>query len=347
MSTTAATHPDHESCVATSIEAHTVAPEKADRAAAVLKAFAEPLRLRMIALIASAPGGEACVCDINELADVSGPTVSHHLKTLKDAGLVTSERRGTWVYYRVAEQYGPAVRALLGALVPAAEASARPHAEGLENVDKALDRVAEDLEALFPSLDGTLVTRIVRESYASLARGATIRAHLVPLARHFAQQRLEDLRKVHDADAPHPPQVLFVCVQNAGRSQIAAALLHRYAGDGVVVRSAGSAPAASVHDAVRPHLDAIGAGEAAFPKPLTDDAVRASDVVITMGCGDVCPYYPGTRYEDWQVGDPALASAEGVAEIVDDIDRRIRELLADLLPDLHLPDPTPFTHRKA
>ncbi|WP_062463919.1 metalloregulator ArsR/SmtB family transcription factor [Demequina soli] len=337
MSTATAPHPEHSSCVATSIEAHTVAPDKADRAAAVLKAFAEPLRLRMIALIASAPGGEACVCDLNELADVSGPTVSHHLKTLKDAGLVASERRGTWVYYRVAEPYVPAVRALLDALVPVADAAPRPHAEGLEHVDKALDRVSAELAALFPGLDATLVARIVHESYASLARGATIRAHLVPLARHFARQRLEDLRKVDEVGVAHPPQVLFVCVQNAGRSQIAAALLHRYAGERVVVRSAGSMPAASVHDAVRPHLDALGGGEGAFPKPLTDDAVRASDVVITMGCGDVCPFYPGKRYEDWQVGDPALASAEGVAEIVDDIDGRVRDLLSEILPDLTLP----------
>ncbi|MDN4476943.1 metalloregulator ArsR/SmtB family transcription factor [Demequina sp. SYSU T00192] len=337
MSTPTATHPAHESCVATRVEAHTIAPELADRAAAVLKAVADPLRLRMIALIASAPKGEACVCDLTELAEVSGPTVSHHLKTLKEAGLVASERRGTWVYYRVAEPYQPAVRGLLETLVPAAGAERAPHDIELENVDRALAAVISSLTERFPEIAPTLVDRIVRESYTGLARRAAIRQHLVPLTRHFAWQRLEDIRK---ADAPagdYPPQVLFVCVQNAGRSQLAAALLHRYAGDRVVVRSAGSMPAASVHDKVRVHLDELGGDEGAFPKPLTDDAVRASDVVITMGCGDVCPIYPGKRYEDWQVGDPALASAEGVAAIRDDIDGRVRGLLGDLLPDLTLP----------
>ena len=337
MSATTATHPDHESCVATHIEAHTIAPDIADAAAAILKAVADPLRLRMVALIASAPGGEACVCDLTELAEVSGPTISHHLKTLKDAGVVTSERRGTWVYYRVAEAYVPTVRALLETLVPAAGVGNPARDIELENVDRALSAVERDLDEVFPEIGRKTVERIVRESYASLARRATIRQHLVPLTRHFARQRLEDIRKADQPDGDHPPQVLFVCVQNAGRSQLAAALLHHYAGDKVVVRSAGSMPAASVHDKVRVHLDQIGADEGAFPKPLTDDAVRASDVVITMGCGDVCPFYPGTRYEDWEVGDPALASDAGVRAIRDDIDQRVRDLLGDLLPDLNLP----------
>ncbi|WP_084079097.1 metalloregulator ArsR/SmtB family transcription factor [Demequina sp. NBRC 110057] len=327
-----ATHPEHDSCVRTALEAHTVDPALAQRAAVLLKAVADPLRLRMLALIASAPGGEACVCDVSELAEVSGPTVSHHLKTLRDVGLVTSERRGTWIYYRIAPAFVPAVRALLETVVPAsAPQEPRPDLE-LESVDRALGEVTGRLAGLFPDLGERAVERVVRESYASLARRATIRQHLVPLTRRFAHQRLADLRK---ADAPagaHPPQVLFVCVQNAGRSQLAAALVHQYAGDAVVVRSAGSMPAADVHDSVRARLDAMGAGEAAFPKPLTDDAVRASDVVITMGCGDVCPVYPGKRYEDWKVGDPALASAAGLDDIVADIDARVRALLDEILP---------------
>ena len=337
MSTPIAVHPTHEACVSTHLEAHTIAPDLAVSAAAVLKAVADPLRLRMIALIASAPGGEACVCDLTELAEVSGPTISHHLKTLKDAGLVTSERRGTWVYYRVARPYIPAVRGLLETLVPAAGTRAEETDYELENVDRALDAVARDLAERFSTIDPKQIDRTVRESYASLARRATIRQHLVPLTRHFARQRLEDIRKADQPGGVHPPQVLFVCVQNAGRSQLAAALVHHYAGDRVVVRSAGSMPAASVHGKVRVHLDQLGATDAAFPKPLTDDAVRASDVVITMGCGDVCPIYPGKRYEDWQVGDPALASEAGVVAIRADIDARVRDLLSHLLPDLELP----------
>ncbi|WP_084038235.1 metalloregulator ArsR/SmtB family transcription factor [Demequina sp. NBRC 110053] len=343
------THPDRDTCLS-AVEAHTIDPELAVAAAGVLKAVADPLRLRMLALIASAPDGEACVCDLSELAEVSGPTVSHHLKTLKDAGVVTSARRGTWVYYRVAEDLVPTVRALMETLVPAVatapsdRAGAKDEGRGipeLDNVDRALAKVEKDLVARFPDLDASTVVRVVRESHTALSRRAAIKQHLVPLTRHFARQRLADLRKIASPDVPHAPQVLFVCVQNAGRSQLAAALVHRYAGERVTVRSAGSMPAASIHAAVRERLDAIGAAHAAFPKPLTDDAVRASDVVITMGCGDVCPIYPGTRYEDWQVGDPAVASPAGIAAIVDDIDQRVRALLRQLLPDLELPAAQP------
>ena len=128
------------------------------------------------------------------------------------------------------------------------------------------------------------------------------------------------------------PSALFVCVHNAGRSQLAAALLRHYAGDAVVVRSAGSAPADDVHAAVRDILADLAddSDGSAYPKPLTDDAVRAADVIITMGCGDTCPILPGKRYEDWTVGDPALASPEGVLAIREDLENRVRALLADL-----------------
>ncbi|MBC7298701.1 MAG: ArsR family transcriptional regulator, partial [Demequina sp.] len=170
-------------------------------------------------------------------------------------------------------------------------------------------------------------------SYTALARSAKVSAHLLTLTERFARQRLADATRPVDAR----PQVLFVCVANAGRSQLAAALVRRYAGERVVVRSAGSTPAADVHAGVRPILAELGVGEEAFPKPLTDDAIRAADVVVTMGCGDVCPVLPGIRYEDWLVGDPALASPEGIAAIRDELDVRVRALLASLLPGLDLP----------
>ncbi|HEY5514624.1 MAG TPA: ArsR family transcriptional regulator, partial [Pengzhenrongella sp.] len=188
----------------------------------------------------------------------------------------------------------------------------------------------------YPSISADLVTHTVRESYAALARGAGVRAHLVVISERFARQRLDDITRAgRSARAPRPPQVLFVCVANAGRSQLAAALLHHYAGDAVVARSAGSAPADDVHAAVRGILAGLAhdADDVGYPKPLTDDAVRAADVVITMGCGDVCPILPGKRYADWIVGDPALASPEGVIAIRDELDARVRALLADLLPD--------------
>ena len=129
------------------------------------------------------------------------------------------------------------------------------------------------------------------------------------------------------------PSVLFVCVHNAGRSQMAAGYLTHLAGDRIDVRSAGSAPA----DQINPVAVAAMAEEGIDitgeqPKILTTDAVKASDVVITMGCGDTCPFYPGKRYEDWVLDDPAGQGIESVRPIRDEIRRRIETLLAELLP---------------
>jgi arsenate reductase (thioredoxin) len=129
------------------------------------------------------------------------------------------------------------------------------------------------------------------------------------------------------------PEVLFVCVHNAGRSRMAAALLDHHAAGRVRVRSAGSAPAQEINPAVREAMAEIGldiSGE--FPKPLTDDVVRAADVVITMGCGDACPVYPGKRYLDWDLTDPAGKTLAGIRPIRDEVDRRVRQLLAELVP---------------
>ncbi len=320
------------------VDAHAIGAEVAGAVAVALKALAEPLRLRMLSFVATSPTGEACVCDLAALTDVSQPTVSHHLKVLRDVGVLASERRGTWVWYRITPGYKAAVSTLLESFAPAAlEALVAPHElTGLQDVDAALDHLATDLTARHPDLAAGVVLATVRESYTALARSATVSAHLLTLTDRFARQRLADLTR----EAGGRPQVLFVCVANAGRSQLAAALVRRYAGDRVVVRSAGSTPASDVHPAVRPELAALGTTEGeAYPKPLTDDAVRAADVVITMGCGDVCPVLPSTRYEDWLVGDPALASPAGVAAIRDELDTRVRALLAELLPDLDLPAP--------
>ena len=128
------------------------------------------------------------------------------------------------------------------------------------------------------------------------------------------------------------PEVLFICVHNAGRSQMAAGLLALRSGGNVDVRSAGSEPAESVNPTVVEVMAELGVDLAdAFPKPLTDEAVHTADVVITMGCGDACPIFPGKRYEDWQVDDPAQATSIGeVRQIRNDLDARIRQLLAEL-----------------
>lgn len=132
------------------------------------------------------------------------------------------------------------------------------------------------------------------------------------------------------------PEVLFVCVHNAGRSQMAAAFLQHHAGDRVIVRSAGSAPADDVNPAVVDAMAEVGIdlrAMGATPKKLEDAAVQASDVVVTMGCGDACPIYPGKRYEDWKLDDPAGQGVEAVRPIRDEIERRILVLVADIAPD--------------
>jgi arsenate reductase (thioredoxin) len=129
------------------------------------------------------------------------------------------------------------------------------------------------------------------------------------------------------------PEILFVCIHNAGRSQMAAALLDHLAEGRVLVRSAGSAPAGSVNPAVVAALAEIGLDiSKEFPKPLTDEMVRASDVVVSMGCGDACPVYPGKRYLDWKLEDPAGKDVEAVRQIREEIRTRVEGLLQELLP---------------
>jgi protein-tyrosine-phosphatase len=129
------------------------------------------------------------------------------------------------------------------------------------------------------------------------------------------------------------PEVLFVCTHNAGRSQMAAALLDHHAGGRVRVRSAGSDPADRINPAVVEAMAEVGLDVSKeFPKPLTDEAVKQADAVVTMGCGDACPFYPGKRYLDWDLPDPAGRPIEDVRPIRDEIDRRVRTLLQELVP---------------
>jgi len=129
------------------------------------------------------------------------------------------------------------------------------------------------------------------------------------------------------------PEVLFVCVHNAGRSQMAAALLDHLAGGRVTVRSAGSEPADRINPDVVAAMGELGLDVSReLPKPLSGEAVQAADVVITMGCGDACPIYPGKRYEDWELDDPAQTDLDGVRRIRDDIAARARRLVDELAP---------------
>ncbi|GJF04684.1 arsenate reductase ArsC [Pseudonocardia sp. D17] len=195
-----------------------------------------------------------------------------------------------------------------------------------------LERLADELTSRYIGVfSAVTVHRYVFESYTALRRTAKVRAHLVSLTGRFAADRLTALAQAQGVIMKTVPEVLFVCVHNAGRSQMAAALLHHHAHGTVNVRSAGSAPADTINPAVGEVMNEIGLDlSQEFPKPLTDDVVRAADVVITMGCGDACPVHPGKRYLDWDLTDPAGKTAAEIRPIRDEIDRRVRELITEL-----------------
>ena len=154
------------------------------------------------------------------------------------------------------------------------------------------------------------------------------------LAHRFARERLKALGQAEGTIMKEHPEVLFVCVQNAGRSQMAAGLMNFRAAGKVHVRSAGSDPAEQINPAVVEAMAELGIDlNEAFPKPLTDEVVRAADAVVTMGCGDACPIYPGKRYLDWELADPAGQDLEAVRTIRDYIDARVQALLVELVPD--------------
>lgn len=176
------------------------------------------------------------------------------------------------------------------------------------------------------------VAELLRDSFDRLEATAKVRTYLELFAERFARERLAAVAQSQTGESGRVPEVLFVCVHNAGRSQMAAGLLDHRAKGSVHVRSAGSAPADSINPAVVEAMAEIGVDLAReFPKPLTDDVVRAADVVVTMGCGDACPIYPGKRYVDWELADPAGKSLNDVRAIRDEIDGRVRALLAELV----------------
>jgi arsenate reductase len=196
----------------------------------------------------------------------------------------------------------------------------------------ALRTAASNLRKDFDGVFGVeTIERYLHESYDEFAGRATVHNYLSLLAEKFARQRLRARSKVEGTDVSMVPTVLFLCVHNAGRSQMAMGWLQHLAGDRAVVWSGGSEPGKEVNQAAIMAMEEVGidiSGE--YPKPWTDEIVKAADVVVTMGCGDACPFYPGTRYEDWQLDDPAGLGVDAVRPIRDDIEQRVRALLVSL-----------------
>ncbi len=200
---------------------------------------------------------------------------------------------------------------------------------------RALDTTIADLAEEFHGIfSRETVARYVDESAGQLGGRPTIGPNFLPvIVDRFARERLWAVAQHEQRVEKAMPEVLFVCERNAGRSQIAAALARHLSNGRIGVRSAGSHPDDRIDPLVAWSMSELGVDMTlAFPKPLTDEVVRAADVVITMGCGDACPVYPGKRYEDWDVADPAGQSLEAVRRIRYDLYHHVADLVESLGP---------------
>ncbi len=193
--------------------------------------------------------------------------------------------------------------------------------------------LVEDLSYSYEGVFSTeSVANAVRQARELLEPRSTVKVFLPVLVARQAREQLMAAAQAEGRIAKTVPELLFVCVHNAGRSQMAAALAEHLSARRVHVRSAGSAPAGEVNPIVVEALSERGISLATpYPKPLSNSVLRASDVIITMGCGDSCPIFPGKRYEDWAVADPASQPIEVVREIRDDLQARVTTLLRDVL----------------
>lgn len=212
------------------------------------------------------------------------------------------------------------------------------HREHILTIDQtaALSAAASRLEREFTGVFGReTIERFLTSCYDQFAEKATIAAYLPLFAERFARQRLHALSRVEGFVADGKPVVLFLCVHNAGKSQMALGFLNALAGDRAIAWSGGSEPGSSLNQYSVEAMAEIGIdirGE--FPKPWTEETLRAADVIVTMGCGDTCPVYPGKRYLDWSIEADPGTSIENVRPVRDEIERRVRVLLGELGVDI-------------
>ncbi len=196
------------------------------------------------------------------------------------------------------------------------------------NLRGAATRLAAEFEGSFSA---ETIERFLHSSYDQFAGQATVVNFLPLLAERFARQQLKALAKVNGIRDDGVPTVLFLCTHNAGRSQMAQGFFQHLAGDRATAWSGGSEPGSQVNPAAVEVMKERGIDISdEFPKPWTDDIVKAADVVITMGCGDACPIFPGRQYEEWTLDDPAGQTVDEVRRIRDEVERRVRQLLDQL-----------------
>ena len=301
--------------------------ESAIERAAQISALADADRLRVLSAIATAPTEALPLDSIARRISMDADEVAGALDALGRAGLVIREADGAasltadaWV------RFGRVL--IAGAAVTAAPAVQHNALE----LPAAVQRIALDLQYRYSSVfSPETVRRYVGESYALLSERARITTYLPTLTARFATDRLSALATSRGVILRGTPEVLFVCVHNAGRSQMASAALRHMTGSRVHVRTAGSVPASRVDPAIVEVLEEVGvAVPLEFPKPLTDEVVQASDYVITMGCGDACPVYPGRRYMDWPLADPAGKPKDVVRRVRDEVFSRVERLVSEL-----------------
>ncbi len=293
--------------------------------------MAEPERVRLLSLALGHSDGEM---GAHQLASATGlPTASvlGHMTALVDVGLLSI----------VDAVHGPSsgtvFRPTHDALVrfgglSSSDAAPSGSRAGVDNHERLLSTIVETLTHRFEGVvAGETVRDFVLESYDLLASRARVRQFLPQLTERFAVERLDALASLEAVGTRARDDVLFVCVRNAGRSQIAAALMRERVGASVRVRAAGSVPSHRLDPTVRRELERRGIDMLTeFPRPLTDEVVRASGVVVTMGCGDACPIVPGRRYLDWRVDDPVGRPAQEVRRIVEDISGRVERLIVEM-----------------
>jgi arsenate reductase (thioredoxin) len=210
-----------------------------------------------------------------------------------------------------------------------------PTADDLTTAQKHLIHMAAlRLQDKFEGVFGPeTIERYINDSLDQLLPNSEVVTFLPIFVERFARDRLKALAKVEGKARSDKPSVMFLCVHNAGRSQMAAGWLRHLAGESVDVFSGGSEPASHVNPAAIEAMAEVGIDiRTEFPKPWTDEIIRAADVVVTMGCGDACPVYPGKRYEDWELDDPEGLGLEAVRPIRDEVRRRVEDLLAKLEP---------------
>ncbi|WP_308211720.1 metalloregulator ArsR/SmtB family transcription factor [Nocardiopsis dassonvillei] len=324
----------------------------ANRLASQLKLLADPVRLRLFSLTVTGDRTGTAAGELAEAFDLTDATVSHHLRVLTEAQLIERHRQGNRTFYtptpaavrlhgvlpRLLSPSGPeaeepTLREAIEPLRVTAESDTRkplsPPLPGVLDPHDLLVRVQERLTVRFSGIfSAETVRRCLSDSYERLSHSAAVTAHLPVLTERFAAERLAAIAQVEGNLAKSVPEVLFVCVHNAGRSQMAAGILRHLAGERVHIRSAGSMPRSGIDPGVAAVMAEIGIDlRIDYPKPLTDDVVRAADIVVTMGCGDACPVYQGKRYLDWEIPEPAGQPLQVVKEIRDDIEQRIRDVL--------------------